>query len=256
MHTAHRHSNRLGIPAQAQHRPWRPERRELHRCGGVDCDAERQQANVLIDSKYRARLADFGLAVIVDESTAGSTINNSEMRGTRRWMAPEIIRPEEFGFTKECKIRLPWRGSDIYALGMVVLEVRILWSLSSLLDNRGAVLQVITGCHPFNDITSEWSVLFNVVQGGRPDRPPSVFTDSLWELLEETWLVERGSQSPKRPQASAVLDRLGREADNWGKLITPPDVVESTRKADYSVEDDGELFLLDGIGRFGADIRV
>ena len=98
--------------------------------------------------------------------------------------------------------------------------------------------------------------MFKVVQGVRPDRPSSVFTDSLWELLEETWLVERGSQSPKRPQASTVLDRLSREADNWGKLITPPDVVESTRKADYSVEDDGELFLLDGIGRFGADIRV
>ena len=159
-------------------------------------------------------------------------------------MAPEIIRPEDFGFTNESKIRLPWRGSDIYALGMVILEVRTLCSLSSLLKNRGAVLQVITGCRPFNDITSEWSVMIKVVGGDRPDRPPSVFTDSLWGLLEETWLVEHGSQSPKRPQVSTVLDRLGREADNWGKSITPPDVVESARRAGYNLEDDGELFLL------------
>ena len=116
-------------------------------------------------------------------------------------------------------------------------------SILTIEQSRGR-LQVITGCRPFNDITSEWSVMIKVVGGDRPDRPPSVFTDSLWELLEETWLVEHGSQSPKRPQVSTVLDRLGREADNWGKSITPPDVVESTRRAGYNVEDGGELFLL------------
>ena len=68
-------------------------------------------------------LADFGLTAVVDESAAGSVIGNG-MRGTLRWMAPELMHPEKFGFTKECQIRLPSRGTDIYALGMTILEVR------------------------------------------------------------------------------------------------------------------------------------
>lgn len=91
----------------------------------ADCDAECQQCNILIDSNCRARLADFGLAKVIDESAAGSTADNG-MRGTTRWMAPELMNPEEFGFTSECKIRLPSRGTDVYALGMTILEVRIL----------------------------------------------------------------------------------------------------------------------------------
>ena len=81
------------------------------------------KVNILIDSEYRARLADFGLTVVIDESTAGSTTNHCGMRGTIRWMAPEMMYPEKFGFTGKYKKRLPSRSTDIYALGMTVLEV-------------------------------------------------------------------------------------------------------------------------------------
>lgn len=65
-------------------------------------------------------MADFGLAVVIDESTA----HNRGMRGTIRWMAPELMCPEEFGFTGEHQKRLPSRSTDTYALGMTILEVR------------------------------------------------------------------------------------------------------------------------------------
>jgi serine/threonine protein kinase len=68
-------------------------------------------------------LADFGLAVVIDESTSGSTDDNCGMRGTVRWMAPELMYPEKFGFTGECRKRLPSRSTDTYALGMTILEV-------------------------------------------------------------------------------------------------------------------------------------
>jgi serine/threonine protein kinase len=68
-------------------------------------------------------LADFGLAVVIDESTAGSAANTRGVRGTIRWMAPELMYPEKFGFTGEDRKRLPSRSTDTYALGMTILEV-------------------------------------------------------------------------------------------------------------------------------------
>ena len=89
------------------------------------------KVNVLIDSEYRARLADFGLTMVIDESTAGSTTGHCGMRGTIRWMAPEMIYPEKFGFAGKYRKRLPSRSTDIYALGMTVLEVSAFTSIQS-----------------------------------------------------------------------------------------------------------------------------
>lgn len=94
-----------------------------------------------------------------------------------------------------------------------------------------------------------------VLRGDRPDRPPSGFTDPLWELLTATWLVEHGSQSPKRPQISAILGRLNEEVENWGTLIVPPRVVESTGRVGYRIEDDGGFFC-SFVSYCGADLRM
>ena len=82
-----------------------------------------------MDSGCRARLADFGLAVVIDESTTGSTPDHRGIRGTIRWMAPEMIYPERFGFAGEHRKRLPSRSTDIYSLGMTILEVSMFNSL-------------------------------------------------------------------------------------------------------------------------------
>jgi serine/threonine protein kinase len=88
-------------------------------------DMGRVKANILIDSKYSARLADFGLAMIIDGSTVGSTTGGHELRGTTRWMAPEMLFPDHFGFSDDCQRRLPSTSTDIYALGITILEVRV-----------------------------------------------------------------------------------------------------------------------------------
>ena len=61
--------------------------------------------------------------MVIDESTPGSTTNHRGIGGTFRWMAPEAIYPERFGFIGEHRKRLPSRNTDIYALGMTILEV-------------------------------------------------------------------------------------------------------------------------------------
>ena len=83
------------------------------------------KANILVDSRGSARLADFGLAIIIDESAVGSTTGGRELRGTIRWMAPELLHPEEYGFSDDWQRRLPSTGTDIYALAMTILEVCI-----------------------------------------------------------------------------------------------------------------------------------
>ena len=39
--------------------------------------------------------------------------------GTERWMSPELLMPEQFGFSET----RPTKQSDCYALGMVIYEV-------------------------------------------------------------------------------------------------------------------------------------
>lgn len=128
VHVAHRRRDRVGIPPRAWDRPWEPQRRELNTYCSACRDAEYQQASILVDSDYRARLADFGLVEVINESAAGSKINNSRIGGTTRWMAPELMYPEKFGFTRDRQAQLPSTGTDVYALGMTILEVRTLLS--------------------------------------------------------------------------------------------------------------------------------
>ena len=56
--------------------------------------------------------------MVIDESTARNTTHRGE--GTPRWMAPELLLPEIFGFTDK---QLPTKSTDIYAMGMTILEV-------------------------------------------------------------------------------------------------------------------------------------
>lgn len=68
-------------------------------------------ANILIDSNGRARLSDFGLITLSE--VEGIQLTQGSEGGSTRWMAPELI----VGATVRSK------QSDIYALGMTMLEV-------------------------------------------------------------------------------------------------------------------------------------
>ena len=96
-------------------------------------------------------------------------------------MGPELLRPGSFSFEDG---RLT-KGSDCYALGMVILEV-------------------LSGEAPFaND--NAVGVMQKVINGKRPERPTEVwFTDDLWGTLEQCW----SSQPKMRPTAEVVLERL------------------------------------------------
>ena len=58
--------------------------------------------------------------MVVDELTSRNTHNTDD---TSRWMAPELLLPEKFGFTGRLTKQLPNKSTDIYAIGMTILEV-------------------------------------------------------------------------------------------------------------------------------------
>jgi serine/threonine protein kinase len=74
------------------------------------------QSNIFIGPDRRAVLADLGLMTAV----LAETLATSDEITSLRWMAPELLSPEEFELSY---IELT-TASDIYALGMVILEVR------------------------------------------------------------------------------------------------------------------------------------
>ena len=145
------------------------------------------KANILVNQNGHACLADFTLLTIVTEQ--GSSTGTG---GTIRWMSPELLHPEAFGFTNA----RPTRESDCYALGMVIYEV-------------------LSGRVPF-DSCKDTLVILKVVGGERPKKPEGAqgawFTTEIWAMLDLCWKprpVDRpssndilrgleGSQSPLR----------------------------------------------------------
>ena len=168
--------------------------------------------NILIGQDGRARLADFGLLIIVSDSTYHTSLSTSNSAGTTRWMSPELLDPDQFGHgdgqvTKE---------SDCYALGMVILEV-------------------LSGEPPFPNC-HEIAVMGKVIKGERPGRPQGKeevwFTDDLWEILRQCWLP----QPERRPTIKAVLQCLERGSTAWQPL--PPDSDDHTQSDSHDDQSD------------------
>ena len=124
-----------------------------------------------------------------------TTSNPLVNAGIIRWMSPELLDPDQFGFENS----RPTAESDCYALGMVILEV-------------------FSGQIPFPHYNS-LVVIRKVTTGERPARLRGVegawASDDLWEALELCW----SPQPTSRPTIKAVLGCLKRAST---VLQSPP----------------------------------
>lgn len=89
------------------------------------------QENILINQDGRACLVDFGLSTIVGVDTHLDPLDPSLLivnqrdslmsfveGGSYPWMSPELLEVSDGNYR-------PTKESDVYALGMVIYEVRI-----------------------------------------------------------------------------------------------------------------------------------
>ncbi|KAK7060772.1 hypothetical protein VNI00_000504 [Paramarasmius palmivorus] len=133
--------------------------------------------NILISDDFHCCLADFGLAIAVESQSVESS-SSGALKGSLRWLAPELLPTGESSLPNQKKNK-PQR--DIYAFACMILEI-------------------MTGNPPFAEL-SDGAVLLKVVHGVRPERPVSGWCpDVIWDLVEQCW-----DQDPrKRPLADAV----------------------------------------------------
>ena len=71
--------------------------------------------NILVDSSWRAKIADLGLSKIAEEAMAASS---TLVQVNPRWAAPEIV----------AKGNPPTFASDVYSFGVVLWEL-LTWDL-------------------------------------------------------------------------------------------------------------------------------
>jgi serine/threonine protein kinase len=120
----------------------------------------------------------------VTEKSASVTLTTSV---SARWLAPELI---------EGVITSPTKGTDAYSYAMAILEL-------------------LTGKHPFSHRRRDASVIHDVVVLKRtPPRPKEAdviawLTDDLWKLLEECWRADPTSR-PSMTRISITMSKLER----------------------------------------------
>ncbi|KAF9152322.1 hypothetical protein DFQ26_000934, partial [Actinomortierella ambigua] len=126
--------------------------------------------NILLTRFMEVKLCDFGLAVVKKASGSHTT---DKLRGTVRWLAPELLRAERPSYTNK---------SDIYALGIVMWEMAAMCTL------------------PFKTIDNNFVVAV-AVHGGERERLPDNTPPDYRRWVELCW-----KQDPSdRPQAHEVI---------------------------------------------------
>jgi len=161
----------------------------LHSCnvihGNVKC------ANILVSNTGEACICDFGMSKVIEEVTEKSASATLTASGSARWLAPELI---------EGVISSPTKEADTYSYAMAILEL-------------------ITGKHPFSNRRRDASVIHDIVVLKKtPLRPkePEVLawlTEGLWVLMQECWRVPAAT----RPAMSQVSQRV-QEIEEGGGL--------------------------------------
>ncbi|KAF5353073.1 hypothetical protein D9758_008752 [Tetrapyrgos nigripes] len=142
--------------------------------------------NILITAGGRATIADFGLSRVIESEAFTMTSRSSRaVQGTARWLAPECMMKNQ---------RASYQ-SDVYAFGCI-----------------------FTGQLPFHHCQHDAAIVFELIKGNRPIRPPNELwvNDEVWAIMEDCWDEEASA----RPLADTLPSRFedGKEiapADRW-----------------------------------------
>jgi len=178
----------------------------------------------------QACLADFGFTTMVLDPHNPMSSSLTLEGGTLAFMAPELLAPSRYGL----KNSVPTKEGDIYAFGLVILQVKPLCRYNlGVISLR--IYQVLTGEQPFSGI-NPIELAFKISSGFRPTKPENAeaigISESLWKLIQKCWDGER----TRRPQIQEVVEGVADAAANW-HVVIPPSVTKNREDTDEEESD-------------------
>ncbi|KAK1235176.1 Rho GTPase activating protein [Marasmius sp. AFHP31] len=138
--------------------------------------------NVLMTPDERACIADFGLSRVADtHSLRLSATTTGQARGTTRWLAPELLRPDPPSSAS--------MKSDMYAYACVCYEI------------------FTSGNTPFYQLAEAAVIVAVLLDKRHPSRPGGVgeLADGMWKIMVACW----NHEPQDRPASEDVCSRVG-----------------------------------------------
>ncbi|GKE43120.1 kinase-like domain, phloem protein 2-like protein [Tanacetum coccineum] len=162
-----------------------------------------KSANILLDDKWKAKIADFGLSKFHPTDQEASTFNASTIAGTPMYFDPE--------YHKSGKLN---KKSDIYSFGVVLFEI-LTGSLANDFDNgiapiarhhfeKGTLMKIVD--HKIKEETDEH--IFSLSKG--PNKESfDIFSKIAFRCIAET--------QAERPSIDIVIDELKKAKSSEGE---------------------------------------
>lgn len=185
------------------------------------------QPNILISDTGEALLCDFGLSTLIEKGENDmTTCTDIRMRCTIRFSAPELLDEESFADGDRIsapfgnRVRSKTAKSDVFAFGMVMLQVRLTWLLEIQMADELIAIQIFTGSAPWDG--PDHKVILNIHAGAKPRRPGKAalqrgLSDSVWAICQWCWEY----RPAYRPPMQVVTYALGAAA---GPVLWTPQV--------------------------------
>ncbi|KZV88419.1 kinase-like protein [Exidia glandulosa HHB12029] len=172
----------------------------LHGYNPVIVHGDLKGANILVSDDGIACLCDFGFAKVLAEVSASLT-SQSTLKGTLRWMAPELFAEEDARHTI-------W--SDIWAFGCVLHEI-------------------FSGVVPYHRLRTEQGVIIALSQRQVPDIPENV-PESVHAIITSCWALHPSSRIDIQrllsnihklaaSEVAALLVRQGMSSTSYHSLL-------------------------------------
>ena len=157
------------------------------------------QSNVLVRADGRAYIADFGLSTLLTAVGGPSVASSRQNGGTVRWMAPELLNPQNPSPPS------PTSRSDVYSFGSIMFQV---CDVGLGHGNCGLTgMKTLTGNIPYHHLSRDEQVIWAILQGTKPDRPSyKALTNGRWTFIERCW-----SSGGGRPSSDKIVEFTSRD---------------------------------------------
>jgi Protein tyrosine and serine/threonine kinase len=140
--------------------------------------------------RYQVKLADLGLSRQLED---GQDVYCNTSAFPARWAAPEVVGEGK------CT-----QAADVYSLGITFWEV-----------HSG-------GRSPYSNVTKNFDVMHQVVEGVRPDRPEALVDDELWALIEACWHADPKAR-PSSAHVAKALNEMAGESETASASLSGTD---------------------------------